>query len=76
MARLNENNYVHSDLSEFNILNYNNEPVFIDLSQTTTLENQQTKEFRERDIKNIAKFFNKYSDRIKEEDIKKELEIK
>ena len=56
MKKLNENNYVHSDLSEFNILNLNNEPVFIDLSQTTTLENQQTKEFRDRDIKNIARF--------------------
>ena len=76
MKKLNDNNYVHSDLSEFNILNLNNEPVFIDLSQTTILENQQTKEFRERDIKNIARFFNKYSDQIKEEDIKKELKIK
>ena len=76
MKKLNDNNYVHSDLSEFNILNLNNEPVFIDVSQATTLENQQTKEFRDRDIKNIAKFFNKYSDKIKEEDIKKELKIK
>lgn len=75
MKKLNNNNYVHSDLSEFNILNHNNEPVFIDVSQATTLENQQTKEFRKRDIKNIAKFFNKYSDKIKEEDIKKELKI-
>ena len=75
MKKLNTNNYVHSDLSEFNILNYNNEPVFIDVSQATTLENQQTKEFRERDIKNMARFFNKYSDKIKEEDIKKELKI-
>jgi len=75
MKKLNNNNYVHSDLSEFNILNYNNEPVFIDVSQATTLENQQTKRFRNRDIKNITRFFNKYTDKIKEEDIKKELKI-
>jgi len=50
---------VHADLSEFNILNFEEEPVFIDLSQTTTIEHPQAREFLERDTHNIVKFFKK-----------------
>ncbi|RME78613.1 serine protein kinase RIO [Candidatus Woesearchaeota archaeon] len=50
---------VHGDLSEFNILNHNEKPVFIDFSQATTIESQNAKELLERDAKNLARFFNK-----------------
>ena len=50
---------VHADLSAFNILNYNEKPVFIDFSQCTTLESSRAKEFLERDIRNICNFFKK-----------------
>jgi RIO kinase 1 len=50
---------VHADLSEFNILNFEEEPVFIDFSQGTTTENQQAEEYLERDMKNVVKHFNK-----------------
>ena len=44
-------------LSEFNILNFEEEPLFIDLSQTTTTGHPQAREFLERDVHNIVKFF-------------------
>ncbi len=50
---------VHADLSEFNILNFEEEPVFIDLSQTTTTEHPQAKEFLRRDVENLVKYFKK-----------------
>ena len=50
---------VHADLSAFNILNYKENPVFIDMSQTTTLKNSRAEEFLKRDVKNICNFFNK-----------------
>ena len=50
---------VHGDLSCFNILNYNENPVFIDFSQTTDIKSQNAKELLIRDIKNISVFFRK-----------------
>ena len=50
---------VHADLSPFNILNKNQEPVFIDFSQTTTLNDSRAQEYLERDVKNICTYFRK-----------------
>lgn len=50
---------VHADLSAFNILNYNEKPVFIDFSQCTTLDSSRAEEYLERDIRNICNFFKK-----------------
>ncbi|MFH1439345.1 MAG: serine protein kinase RIO [Candidatus Woesearchaeota archaeon] len=52
-------NLVHGDLSCFNILNYNENPVFIDFSQTTDIKSGNAKELLERDIKNVCTFFRK-----------------
>ncbi|MCX6710206.1 MAG: serine protein kinase RIO [Candidatus Woesearchaeota archaeon] len=51
--------YVHSDLSEFNILIFNEKPVFIDFSQATTDRNPNFSEYLKRDIKNMCHFFRK-----------------
>ncbi|MFT4260940.1 MAG: serine protein kinase RIO [Candidatus Woesearchaeota archaeon] len=51
---------VHGDLSEFNILNDDGEPVFIDMSQSTTIKAYNAKELLERDVKNIIRFFSKH----------------
>ena len=51
--------FVHGDLSHFNILNYRENPVFIDLSHTTPIKNPNSKELLERDIVNICNFFGK-----------------
>ena len=50
---------VHADLSPFNILNHNQEPVFIDFSQTTTLNDSRAQEYLKRDVKNICTYFKK-----------------
>ena len=50
---------VHADLSAFNILNCDEIPVFIDMSQATLLRHPRAEEYLERDVKNICNFFNK-----------------
>ncbi|MBI2138531.1 serine protein kinase RIO [Candidatus Woesearchaeota archaeon] len=50
---------VHADLSAFNILNYRDEPVFIDFSQATPFNNFRAQEFFVRDIRNVCTYFRK-----------------
>ena len=59
MKILHDSGLVHGDLSQFNILNYNENPVFIDMSQSTTLRSSISYELLVRDIKNISSFFSK-----------------
>lgn len=56
---------VHGDLSEFNILNHNDEPVFIDFSQSTLTKSPGAKALFERDKKNLKRFFKKSLDEKK-----------
>jgi RIO kinase 1 len=53
-----EEGLVHGDLSHFNILNSDEEPVMIDFSQATLTRNPESEELLERDIRNIVSFFN------------------
>ena len=62
--------FVHGDLSEFNILNFNDNPVFIDLSHATSVKSPGASELVERDVKNICRFFMKHGLKL---DYKKEL---
>ncbi|USN45647.1 MAG: serine protein kinase RIO [Candidatus Woesearchaeota archaeon] len=57
MDKLWKGGLVHGDLSSFNILNFDEKPVFIDFSQSTVTQNAQAKSLFERDKKNIADFF-------------------
>ena len=71
MKKLHKAGLVHADLSAFNILNYNEKPVFIDFSQSTTLDSSMANEYLERDIRNVCNFFRKIgleadNDKIKE----------
>lgn len=50
---------VHADLSQFNILNYHDLPVFIDFSQATPTETDNAQELLLRDIRNLCTFFEK-----------------
>lgn len=50
---------VHGDLSAFNILNWNEQPYFIDFSQATLTKTPNASELLERDLKNILQFFQK-----------------
>ncbi len=73
MQKLHKAGLVHTDLSQFNILNYNEEPVFIDMSQATTLENPNAQEYLTRDIKNICTFFRKIGIKADEQEVRKKV---
>lgn len=52
-------NMVHGDLSSYNILNNDEEPVFIDFSQACPYDSYFGKELYKRDLHNIHQFFEK-----------------
>jgi len=62
---------VHSDISEFNILMLNSEPVIIDVGQAVLLDHPIAQEWLERDVRNVVRYFKKLSVVL---DVKKELE--
>lgn len=59
MKKLYKAGLIHGDLSSFNILNYKEEPYFIDFSQGTLVKSPNTEELLRRDIINILAFFKK-----------------
>ncbi len=50
---------VHGDLSEYNILYFENKQYLIDVSQAVSIQHPKAKTFLVRDIKNIYKFYEK-----------------
>ena len=66
-------NLVHADMSEYNVLVWNNKPVLIDLSQTVILEHPHSKKFLKRDVANLVRFFGKYVE-LDEEEVLKSIE--
>lgn len=48
---------VHGDLSEYNIVVHDGELVVIDLGQAVTVHHPNSREFLERDCRNVANFF-------------------
>ena len=70
MKKLHQAGLVHSDLSAFNILNFNEKPVFIDFSQCTILNSSRAEEYLERDIKNVCNFFRKIGLEVDEAKVK------
>lgn len=64
---------VHGDLSEYNILNFNEKPVLIDLSHTTTTDSANAGHLLDRDIENVVRFFSKLGLKVKAEEIKKKI---
>jgi len=65
---------VHADLSEYNMIFFKNKLYFIDMGQSVGIKYQKAKEFLERDIKIITKFFKanglKTNEQKTKEDIK------
>ena len=61
-------NLVHGDLSEYNILMLEQEPVIIDVSQAVDISHPLAKELLQRDIKNINRFFRQLGVSVYEED--------
>jgi RIO kinase 1 len=64
---------IHGDLSNFNILNYNEYPVIIDVSQSVVLDHPIARELLDRDILNIHKEFNKIKAKISIDEIKEKI---
>lgn len=50
---------VHGDLSEFNIINHEEQPVIIDFSQATITDCRDAVHLMERDLQNLCTFFKK-----------------
>ena len=73
MRKLHKSGLLQADLSAFNILNYKEVPVFIDFSQTTSLEDSGAAEYLERDVRNICRFFNKMGLRVDEGKVKEKI---
>lgn len=69
MKKLFKAGLIHADLSEYNILNFEQEPVFIDFSQSTTTEHPNAKEFLQRDVHIMVKYFKKQGLKIDEEEV-------
>ncbi len=51
---------VHGDLSEFNILNLDEHPIFIDFSQASPVDAPNARELFDRDVKNIIRSAGKH----------------
>ena len=52
-----EAHLVHGDLSEYNILMQDGQPIMIDVGQAMTSDHFNARELLERDIRNINRFF-------------------
>jgi RIO kinase 1 len=60
MRKLYKSGLVHADISGYNILNFEENPVFLDMSQSTLLRHPMAEEYLERDVKNICTLFRKF----------------
>lgn len=67
---------IHADLSPFNVLNLDETPFLIDMSQSTILDNQRAEEFLERDMGIIVNFFNKLNIQKDKEETLNEIRTK
>ena len=69
----NQAGLVHADLSEFNILYDGENPVIIDMGQAVTPDHPKALAFLMRDIKNINRYFSRFTDVRDEKEIFKEI---
>lgn len=58
---------VHADLSEYNILVHRGRPVIIDLSQAVVREHPYAEKFLRRDVTNLVRFFEDFTEVTEEE---------
>ncbi len=69
----NDAKLVHGDLSSFNILIKDNEPVIIDISQGVVVDHPFSLELLNRDIINLTRDFKKLGVHISEDEIKRKI---
>lgn len=66
---------IHADLSEYNMIYFKNRLYFIDMGQSVTLEHPNAREFYERDIINLVRFFNKQGINVTEKEFKDKIKF-
>ncbi|MBI5073527.1 serine protein kinase RIO [Candidatus Woesearchaeota archaeon] len=64
---------VHGDLSEYNILNFKETPVIIDMSQASPIDAVNADELLDRDMRNMVSYFKKHGVEITAEELKKKI---
>ncbi len=64
---------VHADLSEYNILNFNSEPVIIDCAQSVLTSHPRAEQFFKRDVQNMANYLSKRGQKISAEELLAEI---
>lgn len=66
---INDAKLVHGDLSVYNVMNFNEKPVIIDVSQSVTSDNPIANELLKRDIGNLYNDFRKLGSQMSKEEI-------
>jgi len=64
---------IHADISEFNILVWDNELILIDIGQGVSLEHPMAETFLARDVENTIHYFSKFGVKAEKEKILKEI---
>ncbi|MBL7051981.1 MAG: serine protein kinase RIO [Nanoarchaeota archaeon] len=59
---------VHSDISEYNVLNFKEKPVLIDFSHAVDLRYPNVERFVKRDVKNMVRYFRRLGLKLDEEE--------
>ncbi len=75
MKKMYEAKLVHGDLSEYNILVWDDEPYIIDVAQAVPLDHPLADELLLRDLKNMARVFKKLGVEMKVKDLAKEIGV-
>ncbi len=61
---------VHADLSEYNVIMTPDGPVIIDIGQAVVLEHPMAREFFDKDVRNLARFFTRCGVKLEEEEVR------
>ncbi|WP_254766095.1 serine/threonine-protein kinase Rio1 [Salinilacihabitans rarus] len=69
MRRLYAAGLVHGDLSEYNVVFHDGQLVVIDLGQAVTVHHPNSREFLERDCRNVAAFFSRQGLEVTEDEL-------
>jgi len=73
VKRLYENDLVHGDVSEYNILLHDDEVVMIDFGQAVLTRHPRAMEFLKRDLENISRYFKRFGITVNPEEIFREV---
>ena len=76
IIKLGKAGFFHGDLSEHNIINHNEQPVFIDFSHMGPISSSNGQELLERDVKTVCRYAKKVGVDITHEEILKKIEKK